>query len=208
VSYTWSKDAVFGTTETTVRSRTRPTRRDHFGKALTLRDHRSRSTDLIFEDIVILRKKVHQSWWLETEQTLHSSVKCYLLSHRTKLDDDGYVVYAHSGALMPCLSKILVPQHRLAYTRFITSSHGLSVELLRHKRRGESRVPREWRLCRLCRRDVEDEEHVVLHCTGNEALVSLREAFLNDVRQLDPVTLAPRAFWPHLHGCTARSRIS
>ena len=107
-----------------------------------------------------------------------------IFSRRTEMDDDRYTVHVHSGALMPYLSKILIPQHRLVYTHFITSLHGLAVELLRHKRhkrRSECPVPREWRLCRLCRKEVEDEEHAFLHCTGKETLVSL---FSRDAREL------------------------
>ena len=64
--------------------------------------------------------------------------------------------------------------------------------MLRHKRRGECPVPREWRLCRLCRKDAEDEEHVFLHCTGNGTLVSLRETFLSEARELDPISMERR----------------
>ncbi|KAF9016213.1 hypothetical protein BDZ89DRAFT_1094556 [Hymenopellis radicata] len=67
------------------------------------------------------------------------------------------------------------PEHRRALSRLVSSNHRLAVEVLR---RGDGQrrrpVPREWRLCRFCREEVEDEVHALL-------LVSLRAGFWTEL---------------------------
>ncbi|KAJ7619987.1 hypothetical protein DFH06DRAFT_1144193 [Mycena polygramma] len=58
--------------------------------------------------------------------------------------------------------------------------HTLSVERLRYPARYRRAIPREARLCRLCRVEVEDEVHALLVCTASLELTELRERFLED----------------------------
>ncbi|PBK69040.1 hypothetical protein ARMSODRAFT_936258 [Armillaria solidipes] len=75
-----------------------------------------------------------------------------------------------------------IRDHRIALTRLLTASHGLGVERGRWVkiRNSSIHVPRAFRLCRLCRDDVEDEMHVLFVCTDGE-LDQLRVAFLAEV---------------------------
>ncbi|KAK0436163.1 hypothetical protein EV421DRAFT_2022243 [Armillaria borealis] len=75
-----------------------------------------------------------------------------------------------------------IRDHRIALTRLLTASHGLGVERGRWVKIQNSsiHVPRAFRLCRLCRDDVEDEMHVLFVCTDGE-LDELRVAFLAEV---------------------------
>ena len=52
--------------------------------------------------------------------------------------------------------------HRIAFTRFRTSSHSLVVETGRWNRRGRGRLPMEERLCSCG--EIQTEIHVVSHC--------------------------------------------
>ncbi|KAJ7267965.1 hypothetical protein C8J57DRAFT_1067514, partial [Mycena rebaudengoi] len=77
---------------------------------------------------------------------------------------------------------------------FILSDHCLAVEVLRHGYRwyefphGYRRhdIPRNWRLCRFCQMDIEDEVHATLVCTSNPRLTPLRADFLRAIFDLHP----------------------
>ncbi|KAF9025630.1 hypothetical protein BDZ89DRAFT_953613, partial [Hymenopellis radicata] len=78
------------------------------------------------------------------------------------------------------------PDHRRALARLVASNHRLAVEVLR---RGDGQrrrpIPREWRLCRFCRADVEDEVHALLVCNESGSLVCLRARFWSDLEAKD-----------------------
>lgn len=84
------------------------------------------------------------------------------------------------------LTDIHVAAHRKAYTRLITSCHRLGVEVLRWKVRYRDVIPREWRLCRFCYEQCEDEAHALLGCHINPELNHCRETFFNDASTLFP----------------------
>ncbi len=63
-----------------------------------------------------------------------------------------------AAAFRPYLD-IRIPAHRIALTRALTATHQLAVD--RGKWHG---ISREWRLCRMCARDVEDVPHVLFVC--------------------------------------------
>ncbi|KAJ7813117.1 hypothetical protein B0H14DRAFT_2377186, partial [Mycena olivaceomarginata] len=48
--------------------------------------------------------------------------------------------------------RVPVPAHRKALTRLYLSAHQLGIEVLRYAERYRERTPRNWRLCRFCRR--------------------------------------------------------
>ncbi|KAJ7071673.1 hypothetical protein C8F01DRAFT_1047744 [Mycena amicta] len=73
--------------------------------------------------------------------------------------------------------RVTAPNHRVALTRFILSSHSLAIERRRWKERRKPEVPREWRLCRFCKIEVEDPAHAMFICS-HQPLRALREIFL------------------------------
>ncbi|KAJ7051588.1 hypothetical protein C8F01DRAFT_1339221 [Mycena amicta] len=73
--------------------------------------------------------------------------------------------------------RVAAPNHRIALTRFVLSSHPLAVERRRWKERRRPEVPREWRLCRFCKVEVEDPAHAMFLCS-HPPLTAIREVFL------------------------------
>ena len=58
--------------------------------------------------------------------------------------------------------------HRIAFTKFRTSSHNLAVETGRWNRRGRGRLPMEERLCSCGH--IQSEEHVISSCPHSQSL--------------------------------------
>ncbi|KAJ7128788.1 hypothetical protein C8R43DRAFT_897142, partial [Mycena crocata] len=83
------------------------------------------------------------------------------------------------------LTMVLVPAHRKALTRLLLSDHNLSVERLRYPARYRLAIPREDRLCRLCRQAVEDEVHALFDCIVDTELTCLRSTFLAEIFACD-----------------------
>jgi hypothetical protein len=73
--------------------------------------------------------------------------------------------------------RITSTNHRRALTKMVLSSHCLAVERRRWAERGKPVVPREQRLCKFCRSEVEDPPHAMFMCDHPE-LIQLREVFL------------------------------
>ncbi|GBE82390.1 hypothetical protein SCP_0407740 [Sparassis crispa] len=115
------------------------------------------------------------------QRELNDSPRLLLLRQRTELTNDGRHVH-HTLAFRHYL-RVTCAEHRKALTRLLVSDHALAVEQLRRAERGRATVPREWRICRLCRhRDIiEDPVHALFECTSHPDLVSLRDTFLNTV---------------------------
>ncbi|KZV88986.1 hypothetical protein EXIGLDRAFT_587321, partial [Exidia glandulosa HHB12029] len=70
---------------------------------------------------------------------------------------------------------------RRALTRLLVSDHCLAVELLRYSSRDRPPVPRELRVCRFCRTEVEDEIHALFYCSADPALLLARQRFARDL---------------------------
>ena len=81
---------------------------------------------------------------------------------------------------------VVVPAHRKALTRLVTSCHGLAVNCLQWDSLRRRSIPREWRLCRFCHSEVEDECHAMLYCVASPALTEERGVFFSDAQQLLP----------------------
>ncbi|KAJ7218848.1 hypothetical protein C8J57DRAFT_957852, partial [Mycena rebaudengoi] len=60
--------------------------------------------------------------------------------------------------------RVNVPDHRVALTRMVLSSHSLAIERRRWKERGKKPVPKEWRLCRFCQVHIEEPAHAMFVC--------------------------------------------
>ncbi|KAJ7658090.1 hypothetical protein B0H17DRAFT_955354 [Mycena rosella] len=95
------------------------------------------------------------------------------------------------------LTMVLVPAHRKALTGLLLGDHTLSVEQLRCPVRYRRAIPREERLCRFCHDAVEDEVHALLDCDSHVQLVELRDSFLTDAFDCDPVLEAVYALLSH-----------
>ena len=114
------------------------------------------------------------------DNMVDTSSKCALLRARMEQDAIGRRVHV-TRKLRHYLTLPVIPAHRRALASIMLSSHALAVERLHHQERYRAPVPREWRLCRLCRMDVEDEVHVLLRCEGSSDLLVLRASFWHDV---------------------------
>ena len=69
-------------------------------------------------------------------------------------------------------------EHRKAITHIVLSCHFLAVERLRWRR---PIIPREERLCRFCKQEIETPEHALLECKTNTELLNIREKFTMDI---------------------------
>ena len=81
--------------------------------------------------------------------------------------------------------RVPVPAHRKALARLYLSAHRLGIEILRYAERYRERTPRNWRLCRFCRRAVESESHALLGCMTKPELAKLR-ADWSPARRVQP----------------------
>lgn len=94
------------------------------------------------------------------KQRLYDCQKQYfdsLLSTSSKCSNYQYIV--HNFCLQFYLSKPLPDVYKKCITQLRLSSHNLAVESGRF-----SAVPRQNRLCKFCKDDIEDEMHFVLKC--------------------------------------------
>ncbi|KII94046.1 hypothetical protein PLICRDRAFT_36277 [Plicaturopsis crispa FD-325 SS-3] len=124
--------------------------------------------------------------WLQ--DCLWNSPKPWLLHSRLEKAADGTFV----GVPLKLRHYLLVPitRHRKALTRLLTGDSPLAIERGRWPERDRMRIPREWRLCRFCRTEVEDECHALLECAANAALVNVRRGFVMDVQRIAPAWAA------------------
>ena len=81
---------------------------------------------------------------------------------------------------------VVVPVHRKALTRLLTSCHALAVNSLRWDPLRRRDVPRELRVCRFCHSQPEDECHAMLYCVGSQALTQRRGLFFSDAQEIVP----------------------
>ncbi|KAL0568902.1 hypothetical protein V5O48_013072 [Marasmius crinis-equi] len=132
------------------------------------------------------RKLLMQSAEQWAADALQQSSKLILLQNRQEIDRRGLPVPAEPLKRRFYLQHITIPKHRTAYIRLVTSNHALAVERLRWAERRRPHIPREWRLCRFCRTEVEDEAHALLECTASPSLVDLRAVFLAKLFQDTP----------------------
>ena len=71
--------------------------------------------------------------------------------------------------------------HRRALIQIVTGNHQLAIERLRWNERNRPAIPREERLCRFCKSQIEDPAHALSECTGNDDLKALRGRFMENV---------------------------
>lgn len=113
--------------------------------------------------------------WLQEE--IDSSEKLYLLHERVEPQKDGGPVQVTS-IMRHYLSMVRVQKHREEIISLLLSTHLLAVEVLRYVDHGYAPVPREERLCRMCKKEVETPEHALISCDALDTLNQLRSTFL------------------------------
>ncbi|KAF6742860.1 hypothetical protein DFP72DRAFT_1053640 [Ephemerocybe angulata] len=80
---------------------------------------------------------------------------------------------------------ITVSSHRKALSRLLSADHFLAVERYRHITYDNGQpIPRCERRCRYCRVFVEDEVHVLFHCSALQLLVARRQKLFARVNVL------------------------
>ena len=95
----------------------------------------------------------------------------YKQNWNTRLSDssraDFYKLYKRNFGTSLYLSEITRKSHRVALTRFFTSSHRLRIETGRWER--PTPPPRHQRLCNTCKK-LDDEYHFAMECSLNQTL--------------------------------------
>jgi hypothetical protein len=113
--------------------------------------------------------------WLQEE--IDSSDKLYLLHGRQEPQKDKSPTQVTS-CMRHYLTMVKTQKHREALTSLLLSTHLLAVEILRYVDHAHQTVPRDERLCRFCKKEIETPEHALLTCVSSDALVDLRANFL------------------------------
>ena len=124
----------------------------------------------------LVQKLMHE--WLQSE--IDSSDKLYLLHGRREPQKDKPPTQVTS-CMRHYLTMVKTQKHREAITSVLLSTHLLAVEVLRYVDHAHQPVPRNSRLCRFCRREVETPEHALITCTSSDTLVNLRSVFLEEL---------------------------
>ncbi|KAJ7044790.1 hypothetical protein C8F04DRAFT_1389078 [Mycena alexandri] len=142
--------------------------------------------DLLSVDFVnALETRIVQIVNTDLQNNIDRLVKTHLLRNWLEMGDDRALVLA-PRRLRHYLTVVAVPAHRKALTGLLLGDHLLSVERLRYTTRYRDPVPRNFRLCRLCRGSVEDEVHALFDCTAELRLMQLRARFLASLSVCDP----------------------
>ncbi len=134
---------------------------------------------------------VEQAYLKDIEVFISSSPKAPLLHHCASCHSQ--VAYSQKSVVASFHPYLLVPvpAHRKVLVCLLTSSHMLTVKVLRWAERCRPPVPHDQHFCCYCHMEVEDEAHVLLYCTGCNDLEALRDQFFHKVFHIAPVALIP-----------------
>jgi hypothetical protein len=119
--------------------------------------------------------------WLQEE--INSSDKLYLLWGRLEPKKDKPPTQIVSTNY---LTMVRTQTHWEALTSILLSTHQLAIEILCYVNHNHQQVPRENRLCRLCKTEIETPEHAMITCTSLDALVELQCIFLEQLFEKCP----------------------
>jgi hypothetical protein len=136
------------------------------------------------KSIEALVKKIVTVVDADLQRDIDNLVKTHMLRNRLEPGEDKTLRLV-TRRLRHYLVLVAVPAHRKAMTGLLLGDHNLSVERLRYPARYRNAVPREHRLCRFCRRAVEDEVHALFDCSADFRLVDLRTDFLDSLLNCD-----------------------
>ncbi|KAJ7761224.1 hypothetical protein DFH07DRAFT_694742, partial [Mycena maculata] len=76
------------------------------------------------------------------------------------------------------LSMVKTTSHREALTSIMLSTHLLALERLRYVDHAHPPVPRQERVCRFCKTEVESPEHAMFECQASPEALNLLVKFL------------------------------
>lgn len=127
------------------------------------------------ESLLRVQTTISASCSLFWRTQVDNSAKCYMIQGRTDHSQNG------TSLRFRDYLQISIPAYRRAFTTLVLSDHALAVQRLRYPERHRLPIPREWRLCRFCRLQVETEYHALLECELNDDLVVCRQKFLEDI---------------------------
>jgi hypothetical protein len=143
------------------------------------------SEDIGVKDVEVAMKYVEKSMeaWIDHEIETSHRVRDMLVG-RLEMDSQSGILVKKSLDFRHYL-RITSPEHRLALTKMVLSSHSLAIERRRWKERGKKIVPKQWRLCRFCYAYIEDPAHAMFVCENPE-LVPIRSVFLESIEKMIP----------------------
>ncbi|KAJ6495470.1 hypothetical protein C8R45DRAFT_824268, partial [Mycena sanguinolenta] len=141
--------------------------------------------------------RVHLQWSIDDPD----SPKLYLLRGRLEPEKDSPP--AHKTLQFRHYLNVVNPKHRKALTQLLLSSHCLALERLHWVEFRRPIIPRDLRVCRFCKTEIESPEHALLECTAELELVQMREEFLcrmrNDLPGLPrPNSMPSTTFFTHM----------
>lgn len=153
---------------------------------------------LLTEDgIKYIETLVNKSLELFLLEAIRNNDSLYLLQDRWDTTGDSekrpriIAIQFRSYLSIPC------HKHRVALIQLLTGCHELAVERAKWLKGSDGKdmaIPRNDRVCRLCRQAVETPEHALLECDQNTDLNSLRSAFWTKIRaSLPEVPAVPMA---------------
>ncbi|KAJ7724336.1 hypothetical protein DFH07DRAFT_722319, partial [Mycena maculata] len=110
------------------------------------------------------------------QQEVDRSDKLYMLQGRREPQKDQPAVHK-TLYLRHYLSMVKTTSHRKALTSIMLSTHLLALERLRYVDHAHPSVPRQERVCRFCKTEVESPEHAMLECQASPEVLNLRVKF-------------------------------
>ncbi|KAJ7918680.1 hypothetical protein B0H13DRAFT_2435218 [Mycena leptocephala] len=134
-----------------------------------------------------IKKEVVRIVDADLQHDIDNLIKTHMLRNRLESGEQKSLTLV-TRRLRHYLTMVAVPAHRKAMTGLLLGDHNLSVERLRYPARYREAIPRQHRLCRFCRGDIEDEVHALFDCTADPRLVELRSRFLETLRICDSTT--------------------
>lgn len=126
------------------------------------------------ESAGILIEEITRAAGLHVQDVIDTSSKGSLLHGRIHVNDSGEA--APEPIAFRVYLTVAAPKYRKALAAMLLADSRLADAQLRYAdpRGRRKKIPRDWRLCRLCMNDVEDTLHALFVCHGSGDLVTLR----------------------------------
>jgi hypothetical protein len=137
---------------------------------------------LTADQVTDLIANVKVSMNLHIDTVISSSSKGRLLTGCLERDEDGTL--GHQTLRFRHYLNSPIASHRKALTQMLLADHSLAEVQLRYAEHHRALVPRNWRLCRFCKNEIEDPPHAMFGCNGSSEIIALRTAFLASVFDL------------------------
>lgn len=170
----------------------------HVLNSLRIQTPRLTASPFTPDQAVVLVSAAEVAMRDSVQALIDTSSKLRLLRGRKERDGDGRL--ATTPLAFRHYLRVPIHDHRVALTKLILSDHILCEERGRWIEGERQRIPREWRLCRLCRRAVESPEHALLECQADEP-AALRLIFISKITADVPPLAGYRGCTTLLHFC-------